>query len=157
MKKLFLSLMFFIVSGALVACSTATKPNVAPVAKADQLPLELTLVATDIAYDNNRLEVKAGQPVKLTLQNDGVLEHDFTIVQIPLTGDAMATELGAEEAAGHDMSDMEAEADVHVAALMDISNTVSFTPLQSGEYEFYCTVAGHKEAGMIGTLAVAAP
>lgn len=29
-----------------------------------------------------------------------------------------------------------------------------FTPTQPGTYEFYCSVPGHKDAGMKGTLTV---
>ena len=34
------------------------------------------------------------------------------------------------------------------------SGTLEFTPTEPGEYEYYCTVPGHKEAGMLGTLVV---
>ena len=40
---------------------------------------------------------------------------------------------------------------------MGDSLNVEFTPSTPGEYEFFCTVAGHKEAGMVGTLIVTAP
>ena len=33
---------------------------------------------------------------------------------------------------------------------------LTFTPSKAGTYEFFCTVAGHKEAGMVGTLTVKA-
>ena len=32
--------------------------------------------------------------------------------------------------------------------------TVLFTPTQIGEYEFECTIPGHKEAGMVGRVTV---
>lgn len=32
--------------------------------------------------------------------------------------------------------------------------TVEFTPTQAGTFEFYCTVPGHREGGMVGTLTV---
>lgn len=150
MKKLFL-VVIIMVMGVLGACNVATKPT------AVLSPIELTLVATDIAYDNNRLEVKAGQVVKLTLQNDGVLEHDFSIMTIPYSGEVKATEMAENTMPGHDMSTMDKEPDVHVAALMNTSNSVEFTPSTPGAYQYYCTVEGHKEAGMIGTLAVTAP
>jgi uncharacterized cupredoxin-like copper-binding protein len=33
---------------------------------------------------------------------------------------------------------------------------IEFTPSQPGEYEFFCSVPGHKEAGMRGTMVVSA-
>lgn len=147
MKKWSLYLLILIlVTAVLSACnSTTAQPNLAP-------RTELTLVATDIAYDANRLEVVAGQPVRLALKNDGVLEHDFSIMEIPHTGEAEAH----EEVAGHDMSGVP-EPEVHVAAPVGGSNSIEFTPSEPGEYEYWCTVSGHKEAGMVGTLVVTAP
>jgi len=100
--------------------------------------------------------VMAGQPVRLTLRNDGVLEHDFSIMTMPYTGEVMVSEM-AEEMEGHDMSQMEEEPEIHVVAPVDGRNTVEFTPSEPGEYEYYCTVPGHKEAGMVGILVVKAP
>ena len=34
------------------------------------------------------------------------------------------------------------------------STTVLFTPTQTGEYEFECTIPGHREAGMVGKVIV---
>jgi uncharacterized cupredoxin-like copper-binding protein len=118
--------------------------------------MEVTLIATDIAFDLDQIEVEVGQPVRLTLQNQGVLEHDFSITEMPHAGDVTTTEMEGEMA-GHDMSNMAEEPDIHVAAPTDGSNTVEFTPSAPGEYEFFCTVAGHKQAGMVGTLVVNTP
>jgi len=34
------------------------------------------------------------------------------------------------------------------------SPTVEFTPIKSGTFEYYCSVPGHREGGMIGSLKV---
>ena len=39
-------------------------------------------------------------------------------------------------------------------AMPGMSASVMFTPTQIGEYEFYCTIPGHREAGMVGRLIV---
>lgn len=130
----------------LVACGGAAEPEAVPA-------VELSLTATDIAYDMNHIEVMAGQTVKLTLHNKGALEHDFSIMEVPHTGEVMAEE--AEHGAdGHEMT---MDPEVHVAAPIGDSRSIEFTPSQPGEYEFFCTVEGHKEAGMVGTLVVTAP
>lgn len=131
------------------ACSPATPATTAP-------PLEFTLTATDIAYDQTQLQAIVGQPVKLTLRNDGALEHDFSIAQIPLTGEVTANMEAGEHTGEHDMSHMSETPDLHIAAAQAGSSTIEFTPSEPGEYPFYCTVAGHKEAGMVGTLVVTA-
>ena len=99
------------------------------------------------------IEVMAGQPVKLTLRNNDTVDHDFSIMEIPMA----AMGATAEPMAGHDMGDMATDPELHMAALMGATNTIEFTPTKPGTYEFFCTVAGHKEAGMVGTLIVKSP
>ena len=146
MKGFFLLLLLVLGAVFLVACGGETAPTPIPVA-------EFELAATDIAYDQNRFEVMVGQPVKITLQNEGVLEHDFSIMEIAHTGEVMAEEMHDEESE-HDMSNMEMDPAVHVASSSGGSHSVEFTPSEAGEYEFFCTVSGHKAAGMAGTLVV---
>lgn len=111
-------------------------------------PVEISLTATDIAYDKNQLEVNANQPVKLTLINHGSLEHDFSILKIPNKSETK------DEMGGHDMSEMESMPELHVNAPLNGQSILEFIPTTAGSYEFFCTVAGHKEAGMVGTLIV---
>jgi len=157
MKRI--TLLFILLTGLpiLAACSAGGATGNAPP------PQAITLVATDIAYDAERIEVGAGQTIRLTLDNQGVLEHDFNIIEIPLSGEATVTE-AAGKMAGHDMGhddmghdDMGHAVDepaVHVAAPGGDEAGVEFTPTAPGEYEFYCTVSGHREAGMHGILVV---
>ena len=146
MKRL-AGFLILLMSVFFVACGSA-EPTPPPT-------LSLTLLATDIAYDKDRIEVMAGQPVRIMLSNEGALEHDFSIMEIPHVGEVMAEEM--EEEMGHDMNEMEMDPEVHVAAPIGGRSSVEFTPSTPGEYEFFCTVAGHKEAGMKGTLVVQAP
>ena len=146
MKNFTLLLLLILGAFVLVACGGEAEPTAIPTA-------ELELLATDIAFDKDRFEVMIGQPVKVTLQNDGVLEHDFSIMEIPHSGEVMAEEMHDEES-DHDMSNMEMDPEVHVAAAPGGHHSVEFTPSQAGEYEYFCTVEGHKEAGMAGTLIV---
>ena len=98
----------------LTACSSAPQP------------LELTLTATDIAYDTSNISAIVSQKVNITFVNDGALEHNFII-----------DEFGVENL-------LKSGANV----------AISFTPQEPGTYDFYCNVAGHLEAGMQGTLTV---
>lgn len=142
MQKIFacLTFVFLFMFGCQSAASTAL-PGV-----------EISLTSTDIAYDKNQIEVFVDQPLKLTLINDGVLEHDFSILEMPVK--SMSVAETTSEMAGHDMSDMEIDPEVHVAAPIGGQKILEFVPLAAGEYEFYCTVPGHKEAGMKGVLIV---
>lgn len=116
-------------------------------------PQEVVVTTTDLAFDSERIEVTANQPVVLTLRNDGALEHDVSIMHIPVE----ITDAAEEDEAGHDMSAMEEMPELHVSAMPGMSNSLTFTPTEPGEYTFFCTVTGHQDAGMTGTLVVTAP
>jgi uncharacterized cupredoxin-like copper-binding protein len=105
---------------------------------------EVTLTAQDILYDKDDLEGVVGQPIEVQFSNEGALAHDFTIKEIPIR----------DEAGADDHDDHGAEADVHLHLEAGESGSISFTPTEAGAYTYECTVPGHKEAGMVGTLNV---
>jgi plastocyanin len=63
-------------------------------------------------------------------------------------------ELTAEEAVNHTFVVEEADGDVEVASAPADGTDMGTVQLESGEYTFYCSVPGHREAGMEGTLTV---
>ena len=140
MKRMFV-LVFAVLGLTVSACTSSPAPDA---------PQEVVVTSTDLAYDTERVEVKAGRPVALTLRNDGALEHDFSVMHIP----AEITAAEEEEDDGHDMGHMDEMPELHVSAMPGKSNSVSFTPTEAGEYHFFCTVEGHEAAGMSGTLVV---
>ncbi|MEW5988868.1 MAG: cupredoxin domain-containing protein [Chloroflexota bacterium] len=111
-------------------------------------PQTITLEASLMKFQPATLEVTAGRPVILTFINKDTVDHDFTVAEIPVTGVLVGEVIEHAMAHGH------SDPDLHVVALAGKSNTLEFTPTQPGTYEFTCTVAGHKEAGMVGTLVV---
>lgn len=117
----------------------------------------------ELHYDPITIEVVADRPVALTLINEGALNHDFSISDIPLIGEVEVhtEEEGHEEDEHaedeHEMTmDMD-ELTLHISAPAAARQTVTFTPAEPGKYEFFCSVPGHREAGMVGSLIVAAP
>ncbi len=87
------------------------------------------VTSTDNAFDTNAITVKPGDTITLT--NEGFVQHDLAI-----------TDLGLE------------------TELLNNGQSATLTiPADAapGEYEFHCTVAGHKESGMTGTITVEAP
>jgi plastocyanin len=89
--------------------------------------LKLAASADEIAYDTTELTASAGE-VTIEFTNPSALEHDVAIQKD-----------GAEIAKTETISESE--------------ESVS-TQLEAGEYTFLCTVPGHAEAGMQGTLTV---
>lgn len=81
---------------------------------------------SEFKYSKPALELKAGETATLELKNAGSVEHDFTIDAVGL----------------------------HVALKAGESTSRKIGPFQPGTYTFYCSVPGHKEAGMKGQLIV---
>lgn len=116
-----------------------------------QLETEITVEATDFTYSPLAIQIPAGQPVTIMLKNSGNVEHDFVIDKINVK-DVEAGDSG--HAAHHQMGD-QPNFDLHFFAEAGETATLKFTALEPGTYEIFCSVEGHKEAGMIGELIVA--
>jgi uncharacterized cupredoxin-like copper-binding protein len=115
---------------------------------------EFTVAAKEFMFTPAELNVTVGQSVVISLQNTGAVEHDWSVREIEINGEAKSSE--ENSGSGHMMGGMGDEPKLHVAANAGGKATLTFTPSKPGTYEFYCTVAGHKEAGMVGTLTVKA-
>jgi hypothetical protein len=66
------------VPAVVLPAKPATAAAPAPAANG---PRVIKIVATDLKFDQKEIKVPAGQPVEVTLDNKGVLEHDFTLQQ----------------------------------------------------------------------------
>ena len=114
----------------------------------------VTVTVSEFAFKPAALTLKVGQRYTVRLQNQGQVLHDWTVDAIPVQDVTVGT------SAAHSMSDMgvtmapEEATQLHVAADRGKAADVSFTPTKAGEYVFYCTVPGHREAGMQGKLMV---
>lgn len=83
---------------------------------------------TEFAFEPADLTVEVGRPVAVTLTNAGEVQHEWVLL-----GDD-----GSEIAHAHAQPGAEA--------------TAVFTLDQPGTYEVRCTVPGHAEQGMVGTV-----
>jgi uncharacterized cupredoxin-like copper-binding protein len=97
-------------------------------------------------FDVKEITAARGKPVKLVYNNKDVQLHDWSIDTIPV-------EVKASQGDAHEHNEKNPPA-VHVAADAGKTSTVEFTPTTAGSYAFYCTVPGHREFGMQGTLIV---
>jgi uncharacterized cupredoxin-like copper-binding protein len=84
----------------------------------------LEVSATEMAYDPDEMAVAAGT-VEIVMHTDGTILHDLRIADQPFIVEAGAGETGTAQVA-----------------------------LEQGSYEFYCSLPGHREAGMEGVLEV---
>ncbi len=102
-----------------------------------------------MAFTQKVVAVKSGEPVRFNVKNSDATTHDFTVEKIP----ADAIKATDASSSGHDMKAMGAYA-LHVAVDAGKTGQLDFRPTQPGDYEFFCTVPGHREAGMHGTIHV---
>lgn len=87
----------------------------------------ITVTGTEYAFTPATITVKSGQPVTVTFKNNGTYPHNFTI----------------------------AELGVHSETIQPgQQTTVTFTPTKVGSYTYECTVPGHADRGMKGTVTV---
>ena len=84
-----------------------------------------TVESYDIYFEPKELTIPAGTDVTVTLPNEGVTLHNFSIDALGISVDIAPGE----------------------------TKTVTINA-PAGSYEYYCNVPGHKEAGMVGTLTV---
>ncbi len=105
---------------------------------------------TNFAFTPDVLEVNAGDVLEIAIQNVEPVLHDFTIDKIG--ADVHISYLGGTGQHAHE--EAERDADVHFALTEPGSGVVHLRAFEPGEYVFYCTVPGHREAGMEGTLIV---
>jgi FtsP/CotA-like multicopper oxidase with cupredoxin domain len=86
----------------------------------------LSIVATDLRFDKKELQVAGPGEVKVRLENRGLIEHDFSLEGV--RGKVYARPGATAEG--------------------------TFKLDRPGNYTFYCSIPGHREAGMAGTLVV---
>jgi len=130
-----------------VACGGPGEQAPAPAPGAADLgPASATrsLTMRDISYAPGGLELRIDEVTELRLENRGTITHDFTV-------DTLPAELAVVRAGGR-MSNQ--RSDVHIALDGGRSAAVRIRVTVPGEYRFYCSVAGHAQLGMEGTLTV---
>ncbi len=131
---------------ALVACSQPPRSTVA-------VPARLEVRAGEFHFTPSEVVAKVGQPITIAYANDGAIEHDWAVRDL-LAVDVdvqMTTEVPHPEGPHAHATDLP---DVHIAAMPGQSGELVFTPEQAGRYAIICTITGHTEAGMAGTLTV---
>jgi uncharacterized cupredoxin-like copper-binding protein len=87
---------------------------------------EILVIATEFAFEPDELRLVSGETVNLRLENRGDAFHDLTIGDVGFT--------------------LVADPNRH--------STGSLRVDRPGRYEFICSVPGHAQAGMVGTLIV---
>ena len=116
MKTIHLTALLLLLALGLIACSRPPGP------------LHITLLAEDISWSTDIIAARPGQPIELTIRNQGILDHDFVL-----------DELG-----------------VDILLSPGQSETITLIVDEAGRYEFICSIPGHQDAGMVGEIVIGA-
>lgn len=117
-------------------------PTESPLSNSQTIVLE----TVDMEYSKNRIVVEKDKAITLTLKNLDNIEHDIEI----RTSSFNIISQSKHKKHNHG----ESKERIHLHATPKSTETVSFTITESGVYEFYCTIPGHKELGMVGKFIV---
>ena len=148
MKKLVVAFALVLASLALVACGSSSSDSSSATAETTESQAETGAgqakeAEGDTAGSAGAVDIEAGEGLSYTSDSAtakaGKVTVDFTNPQ-PLTHD-----VAIEDSSGKTIGQTE------LVAEGSDSTTVNLKP---GEYTYYCTVPGHREAGMEGTLTV---
>lgn len=82
---------------------------------------------SEFKFQPDTITVRAGQPVKLTLQNEGTVVHDFHVDDLGVVSPKVQPKQ---------------------------STNFEFTPSKTGTFKIVCIEPGHQEGGMVGSLTV---
>ena len=98
-----------------------------------------------LIFTPNRLTFKTGSRYQLNLQNNSPTKHYFTAKDF-------ADAIWSQKV---DAGNVEVKGAIHELELRPGSKAEwVFVALRSGTYSLRCTVPGHTEAGMVGTLEI---
>ncbi|MBN9654732.1 hypothetical protein J0K78_10695 [Halobacillus sp. GSS1] len=130
----------------------------------------INVSAFEMGYDPKEIKLKKGEEYELVLNNDGDIFHDLTqqemdveitfmseMAEHPESLSFLDQMFGVKKvhASGdHDGGHGEDPKTIHMNAKSGQTVRIKFIPQEKGEFEFFCSVPGHKEAGMVGKFIV---
>jgi uncharacterized cupredoxin-like copper-binding protein len=98
-----------------------------------------------LTFTPDHLTFKTGSRYQLNLQNNSPTKHYFTAKDF-------ADAIWSQKV---DAGNVEVKGAIHELELRPGSHAEwMFIPLRAGTYSLHCTVPGHTEAGMVGTLEI---
>jgi uncharacterized cupredoxin-like copper-binding protein len=127
------------------AAAMALAPSQKP---PETVAVHLGTAIGELKFQPSQLVFTAGQRYKLLLDNPSDQKHYFTAKDF---ADVIWSQ--KVDAAGVEVKGAIHELELKPAAVADWV----FVPQKPGTYELHCSIAGHAEAGMVGTITILEP
>ena len=146
---------------AAVAATGALALALLPVPARAADPKKVEISATDqMKYDVTDITIKVGQPLTITLTNNGSLPkaamgHDLVVLR-PGTDPTAFVNAAAKHPDENYLPPEMADKVLRATKVLGPgeSDTITFTPKAAGTYDYLCTFPTHYAAGMHGTITV---
>lgn len=87
----------------------------------------IIIVGTEFAFEPDTIEIPVNEEAVIEFRNLGTVDHDLVIEEFGVATGSMR--IGSKK-------------------------TVRFTPTETGAFDLICSIPGHPEAGMTGTVTV---
>ncbi len=104
---------------------------------------KIVIETSDLSYSPDEIVVEKNMPISLELKNSDQVAHDIEIKDLSF-------KLMSESSHQHENK----EDVIHLHSEPHTTNEITFSIDEAGTYEFYCTIPGHKESGMVGKFVV---
>lgn len=101
----------------------------------------------DMRFTPARIEVRQGETLRLVIRNRGQVMHEFVI--------GTKQELDDHAALMMKFPDMEHDEPYMAHVPPGQTGEIVWTFNRAGQFDFACLIAGHYQAGMVGTIVVA--
>lgn len=88
---------------------------------------EVTVEGTEFSFNPPSISINQGETIKITFKNIGNVNHNFGIPELDIRTKTISS---------------------------GSSDTIEFVASQTGTFGFDCSIAGHKENGMSGSLEI---
>ena len=102
----------------------------------------------DMRFRPDRIEVHEGETVRLRIRNTGRVMHEFVL--------GTPEELAAHAELMKKFPDMQHDEPYMAHVPPGGTGEIVWTFNRAGSFEFACLIAGHYQAGMVGTITVSA-
>ena len=143
MRLIWQSLVLSVV--VIFGCSLYSLPIALADSQVDEIKVSLGNSSGELRFFPSNLQLEAGKPYKLLLDNPSPEKHYFTSKDFADASWTRKVQAGKVEIKGA-IHELELKPDAEAEWVL--------TPMKAGTYELHCSIKGHAPAGMVGEIVV---